>query len=296
MSDSTKKYFERERLLYPYPKTDKQKHSNRIFPALYKASYAFLQTRFPQYFRSQRILRWDFIQAMNQMKKKRDMLMFETIANGGRLMQQYEKVPRIPCKGDVLKIENALSDLDNLVVSLNSMKHRLTEDWKTHLTDEHVPRKHAKQEQATFHEESSGDIQGLLQDIQSYKDSISATRDKIKLKLGLISDATLSAKVKRKHKENKHHAQQRKQQRLEVRASKIAKNLGRVEVFGSISPTVTGNFQISSHEKENLFEVLNAQRRDDHLAETLMFMRQEGIFDASGWQEVMGWAEDNGLI
>ena len=71
------------------------------------------------------------------------------------------------------------------------------------------------------------------------------------------------------------------------RAIKIAKNLGREEPDDNISPEITGNFQISAHEKERVCQVLDSERRDGHVPETLFYMYEEqNLFDNSGWKIV----------
>ena len=82
---------------------------------------------------------------------------------------------------------------------------------------------------------------------------------------------------------------------MEARAANIANNLGRVVIDDDISPEVTGNYQVSSVDKEYLYEVLDGQRKDDHLAEILLYMSEQGFFDGIGWRGVIAWADGNDL-
>ena len=126
-----------------------------------------------------------------------------------------------------------------LVVKLDDQKSLLINDWKTHLTHENIPRKYAKTELAEFYEKATRDVQILVQEIESSKERLTVTLKNIKSTSKMGSASAMSSKLKRKQKENEHHALKRKEQRLEIRAARIAKNLGRVKAFGSISPTIT---------------------------------------------------------
>ena len=94
MTESTKKYKLKERLIYPYPKTERQKHSNRIFPSIYHATYPRLQTEFPQHFRAQRNMRYSFEECKKDVKRKMDALLFTFTADGGRQIKNI-----LSCQG-----------------------------------------------------------------------------------------------------------------------------------------------------------------------------------------------------
>ncbi len=295
MSQATRRYMEKERLIYPQPKTEKHRHSNKIFVDIYKSAYVSLQTQFPIYFRAQRSIRWSFDCAMKQAIKKREQMMFQNVTTGGSNLQKYLKTPAILHKIDQGKVEHGIDGIDKLIQTLSDAKATLVCDWKAQLTGDNMPRKHAKGEHATYYEDSCKQVANLVSSLENDKQKLNKTLDSIKQKYHTAHGP--NRMMKRKMKENRRHASTRKQQRRNARAVKIVVALGRHAFEDDISPEITGNFQIGISERASLVKILDDERKDDFLESTLLYMRDEaGIFDEGGWSVVEEWGMDNGLF
>lgn len=211
----------------------------------------------------------------------------------GRGMKPYFEMPGLVHKRDILRIEGGISEIDKIVELLNDGKSALVDDWQQHLTAENVPKPYATEQEGYFLE-CINVVKNMIAEFDSYKSKLIQTLDSMKIKLGCAHVAETHAAVKRKLKENKHHVVLRKQRRIHNRAHSITLRLGRYVVENEISPEITGNAQIyiCVDEMELLESVLNAERKDAHLIETLNYINTQGLFHISGWECVQQWLED----
>ena len=79
---------------------------------------------------------------------------------------------------------------------------------------------------------------------------------------------------------------------MELRAAKIACKLGRKTIDGNFSPEVTGNYQICDDQTDFLMQVLDSERKDEHLVETQKFMNNEALFHEFAWDKVVEWMDE----
>ena len=68
MTMQLRKKFEKSNVIIPNPATDKHKFFNSLFCKLFKACYVHLQSRFVDYFKSERKSRWEFSCAMKRIQ------------------------------------------------------------------------------------------------------------------------------------------------------------------------------------------------------------------------------------
>ena len=185
-----------------------------------------------------------------------------SVTDGGRNMKNYLKTPALVNKNDISKLENAVSEIDKMIRTLQDGKTELVTDWKSHITQDNIPKSYVKEEHLPYYDVSTKQIQDMMSELEHYRDLLLTTMKEIKQRHGMKKSG--DAPLKRKLKENMHHAHLRKRQRMEERACRIAVKMGRGVIEGSISPEITGNFQISANEKQQLKAVLKEERKDDH--------------------------------
>ena len=62
-------------------------------------------------------------------------------------------------KGDELKIEKGLCELDKIINTVHEAKSMLLADWNTYLFSENIPKPYARVEQASFNQGANEEAQ-----------------------------------------------------------------------------------------------------------------------------------------
>jgi hypothetical protein len=131
MSEKLRKQFAKENVIFTNPLNDKHVFFNALFPTLFNASYTRLQSRFVNYFKSERKRRWDFKCSISKIEERYDTLVHKPVGqSGGHGLSGYLVVPSKFDKHNIGVVANGIDELQSLNISVQDLRDKLVKDRK----------------------------------------------------------------------------------------------------------------------------------------------------------------------